>query len=703
MPLTHLSWADNLRQILGLLALSAVAVVWLQATRRLRHGDTLDRLLDGFLILAWIAVMAFWGLASAGAFRLGPVVLLLSLAAAVVMLVSSPWASGDVDHTTRTRQTPRRSRLLLGAIGCPWAIIVSARLLKGLVAPPMGWDTLTYHLSRAAIWVQSGGLTLPAFPDAWSYYTWFPVGSDILLAWVLLATHNDLLVGVYGMFIWFLVLLTVRRLATLAGAQPELAWFAGLALATLPCVLSFATSGYADNPLLLFSLLAATHAIDFLRRGRPAAAGFGAAAAGLAAAVKISGILIAVAVLATLFAGIAKRRQPRRALLGVAIVLLATLPTIGYARAWAVRGSPVYPLKTPFVESMPFHQGFDLLHSGQILREHAEHPRGISSVVALFWTGGRANGHLNLGLGGLLLVLLACAGIFRGLTRAGQRDMVFVGLGLTLSTVPLLTGQGVAALRTVWLGVIGRLLIPGWAAAIVCAALLPPLIALPGLATAAVLNLVHSQPLGFSPTLSAASLTSLALLVVATLCIPGARALQQRVDSRLLAVLPILLPVLILVPGISSIRDAARLDAWRETGQGGTAFDAHALNPVFPALVPILEHLDDGKPKRLAVAAGWDGVGHNQFLYPLFGRRLEHQLLYVAVNKSGNDVDLLPEERRQRADESAWLARLESSDADFLVGLWPRPFEWDWVEAHPERFDILDLDPHGFFLLARVR
>jgi hypothetical protein len=60
---------------------------------------------------------------------------------------------------------------------------------------------------------------------------------------------------------------------------------AGVSLASLPSILCFMTTAYADNPAVLFQLLAVTHALDYHRSGRPAAALYAAAATGLGAAV----------------------------------------------------------------------------------------------------------------------------------------------------------------------------------------------------------------------------------------------------------------------------------------------------------------------------------------------------------------------------------------------------------------------------------
>jgi len=102
---------------------------------------------------------------------------------------------------------------------------------------------------------------------------------------------------------------------------------------------------------------------------------------------------------------------------------------------------------------------------------------------------------------------------------------------------------------------------------------------------------------------------------------------------------------------------------------------------------PLWEALEDGAAHRVAVAAGWDGTGHNWGLYPLLGDGLRHDVVYVPPTKSGRIIDyrrrdlLAPE-----LDEGVWLKRLRAMRVDRVAILLPFPPEAEWVAGRPDTF-----------------
>jgi hypothetical protein len=162
------------------------------------------------LIAVWLLVASFYALAAFGLFRLYVALpawglacgWLLSQRSLRVTLV----AAAQADRTTlreclcALRQSPWRWVFYLAGA------LVAARLIRGLATPPLAWDALTYHLVKAARWVQTGGFAPEAAPDAWGFYEYFSPTGDILWGWAMLPVRGDALLAVAGVLVWGAIL-----------------------------------------------------------------------------------------------------------------------------------------------------------------------------------------------------------------------------------------------------------------------------------------------------------------------------------------------------------------------------------------------------------------------------------------------------------------------------------------------------------------
>jgi hypothetical protein len=113
---------------------------------------------------------------------------------------------------------------------------------------------------------------------------------------------------------------------------------------------------------------------------------------------------------------------------------------------------------------------------------------------------------------------------------------------------------------------------------------------------------------------------------------------------------------------------------------------------------PVWQALDVSRPLVIAVAAGWDGVGHNWFRYPLLGSRLQNRLCYVPVSSDCSVRDYRVLEAKERPDTSVvtWLHGLAASEANCVVLLPPRPVAEDsWVRQLPAVFTELSRGTDG--------
>jgi hypothetical protein len=127
------------------------------------------------------------------------------------------------------------------------------------------------------------------------------------------------------------------------------------------------------------------------------------------------------------------------------------------------------------------------------------------------------------------------------------------------------------------------------------------------------------------------------------------------------------------------------------------AYQMHTLEKSYASSFPIWKALDDGPPHRIALAAGWDGIGHNLFRYPLVGSHLQNRVFYVPVSHDGEVFDYMDgDEADARGELGVWLERLVARDVDVLVTLHPSTVEDRWAMAHPDLFEQLAASTEGW-------
>lgn len=97
------------------------------------------------------------------------------------------------------------------------AFLAFVRLVRGLVAPPLVTDALTYHLLRAGRWASTGGWAAERGPDVWGYYEFHPVAGDALWAWAMLPFSSDAVVGLASALTWLALGLSTYAAARALG------------------------------------------------------------------------------------------------------------------------------------------------------------------------------------------------------------------------------------------------------------------------------------------------------------------------------------------------------------------------------------------------------------------------------------------------------------------------------------------------------
>jgi hypothetical protein len=305
-----------------------------------------------------------------------------------------------------------------------------------------------------------------------------------------------------------------------------------------------------------------------------------------------------------------------------------------------------------------------------------------------------AGEYLGFGPGSLIALPLALAGAWRlasGRPRRPLPALLLLGVGAAL--IAGVMSPEMRGVRAIWMN-LGRYVTPGLAGLLALAAL--PRFRGADLVRAAVV--IAALPFAFPRELRGSELAAMAR-VAATLAALAALAwLLRRVLSRrlrptvggLAALAAFLLPALALLVSARAARRHAVYAA--AAARDAPPADPHPLFPPFVA-PNVWRALDQPRGLRLAVTAGWDGVGHNWYRYPLFGARLQNTLLYLPVTRSGAVLDYrLGSRIAAEADAIAWLERLLAARVDAVVALAPPAPELHWLRNGAPVFEPLAAD-----------
>jgi hypothetical protein len=688
----------DLEAFLGSLAACALLASCLAASYRAADrllGDAAPSVRWGATaVLAHAALSAlFWLLAPLGAFR---------IEVALPAWVALAWAAararaGEPSLLARLREdvlharAVHRERLSPGTrvLAALAALLFAPRILRSLVAPPMAWDALTYHLLKAGRWVQAGGHAPEAAPDAWGFYEYFPPLGDVAWAWAMLPTHDDSWLGAAFALQWLSVLLAGYVAARAFGASEDRAALGALVVGLVPGVFEFVTSAYVENQCVALFLLGVAFLTRSSRQRSAGDAVLASAALGALAGTKSNYAPVLVLGLALVALVLVRAEAPPRrritALLACALVASIALPC--YVRAWIEKGSPFYPIPLAVGGRtlLAGNEELALSNSGELARD----PLSLSPAGALRLAidpTAELRGHLGLGPAAPVLLVLGVLGAATLLRRPGLR----LPLGFMLPTTSLLVatmlGDEYRGLWGLTPGLLGRYLAPSLAAFVVLATLRTERASRALLVLSAGIQLLLAVPRGGWSRLDLRA-TAEVLLVLALPALLALAAFRLgRARPRLAATLAALLISVASVPQ-ARLRRFHRHRFYESASVPHRTGDVHPLDPRFASSWPIWRHFDGAEPRRLAVTAGWANGVWNWYRYPLLGAELQNEVLYVPVTAGGEVIDYrLMKAVLARADFDAWLRRLLTAGIDHVVALAPETIEGRWMRKHPELF-----------------
>jgi hypothetical protein len=740
--------ADVLGALLTLAALGLLgAGGYLLALRLLgrdrARSDTLE------LAVAWLLASTGLGtgigllLGACGELRLGPALALALLACGALL---APLLKSRGGQRSGDRQGPapgsygswhelaepalHLGRRLAARLRQHWVLsllafhAIGSEAVRGLLRPPLSWDSLMYHLLLAATWLQRHDLApvFAAYPL--NYYGYSPANGAVWLWWWMAPSHSELYANLAFLPQWALLGLATGAVARRLGARTSWPLAAVLAAMT-PTVVRFAATQYVDIFTAACLLAACCFGLSWLRpasralpgmpHAHPGRVGGGtgggtgggswgdatlaAIGLGLAAGAKVLGLLyagaLAAALLALAIGGWRSRGSWRRrgAQTAAALVLAAALGGFFYLRN-AARGVDPLALEC---EGLPHRQPASGLPALPRPNSVAALPRQMLAegrlARALLGTVDEPRSpFVDLGLGPQALLVLLGVPALAALPRERWREAALVGSQALAeiaiwATVPYAASGHVFANVRYLLPAVGLAFAGGIAAAESRRADARLLAGIAVALAAQDLLQLHTQMSdGVRLAVAAADLAAVALALS-----PRLRGwLGGWLHGRRAAV-PAALAVAALlaaVPWLARFRAADRTRAFMQE------YTAHGINVGLYA--PGWDWLErHGGSGTAAVVNSPDTF----FIYPAMGARLERRSLYVNVNAANLDEAAaypLCQPRVQPA-AAAWIANLRQAGVRWLdlTRTPPYPFgmERDWAHAHPEIFVQRFADP----------
>jgi hypothetical protein len=648
----------------------ALAILAVAVAARIRAQAPANVLLRGVaaaVVGAWLLTVAFYVLIALHAFRLWVALLVFTAAAGTVWRAGQgrlPWRLVLRWWSTRPW---RRSWFPIGAA------VVGILAARALFVPPVSWDTLTYHLVKAALWVQSGGPIALRAPGGGGLYVHVPANVDLLWAWAMLPFHSDFLVGVADVATLLLFSAAVYTLGRELGARPRLAALGAAFVAAMPSVLMASGSNYVDNMVAFYLTAATTFALRHLRRGEAPWAVLAAMAAGLAAGSKLT----AVSLLAVFLAAIVLRTwrgDGRTAALRVgtlALVLALSTGAPGYLRAWLETGHPFSPYSVRVA-------GIVLGDSPDADWYNQRKPPVEPYTLAAEWPALCSMFHdpfsNTLGPFAALPLLILPASL-AWLWRRHRGQALLVGM-LIAAAVQTYVSPQYAVVRLGWARMGGRYFLHPIALAVALA-----LAAFPGGPLATVLVVAAVLSVWFHGALYWTGLElTLVGCYLAVLAVAAWLAGRFSGRARILASAALALVCL----GLGQ--------AGRQLFRYDLAANATVMHEAMRFPTDVLTTLDGPTARTVAFTSGPHQQADNWFVYPFLGSHLQNTPVYVPISRSGRLVPHPDPAYLTDTDVDACLTRLQAQRVDAVVSFSPAGPELAWMEARPAAFIRLSGD-----------
>ena len=196
----------------------------------------------------------------------------------------------DIGPVKRWIHDGLSSRWAALIIICGFVVLLS--LVRALLMPPLSWDSLTYHLTIAAMWIKKG--TLFCFQAPYQMQNaYFPVNGELFAAWLLLPFHTDLLINTMNFPITLLGGVACYAIARELGLNRGEAGFVPALICFASVIYTQITTQYVDNATFAFCIASVLFTLRYLSRGHLCDGFLAVTSAGILIGIKYSIIPVA--------------------------------------------------------------------------------------------------------------------------------------------------------------------------------------------------------------------------------------------------------------------------------------------------------------------------------------------------------------------------------------------------------------------------
>lgn len=254
-----------------------------------------------------------------------------ALVAALVVVVwrragsPAPIDGTDLRGVVHASRNGAREHPAVAAAVVLAAVALAVQLFLGIAVAQTNWDVLSYHLSRAAYWLQYDSVT--QFPGGSARQLGYPPNAELLQAWTMELSRGDRFVSVVQWLSGIGMALACFVAARALGFGRSGAVLAGALLIAMPIPILQTTTAQNDVAVSFFLLAAVAFALRGLRgaghHGDLVVAG---AALGLAVGTKNTAVMALPGLALALAIVVHRLKPPRRTLaLGAAAAIAGVL------------------------------------------------------------------------------------------------------------------------------------------------------------------------------------------------------------------------------------------------------------------------------------------------------------------------------------------------------------------------------------------
>jgi hypothetical protein len=261
------------------------------------------------------------------------------LAAEAVVAAGTVALAWRLSWRPRRPELPARRAVLAAArsggvvtvLGAIVGVALAIQLFQALAVVSNGWDPNSYHLSRAAYWIQNHSVT--QFSGGSVRQLAFPPDAEILQGWTMLMAGADTFANLVQ---WLALLGTgaaIYLTSRVLGFARQGSTFAALLFMAMPIPIMEATTSQNDNVVTLFPIAVVAFGVRGLRDRHRGEIAIAALALGLAIGTKNTALLTMPAMAIMLATVVYQHGPPRRLILqtlGMAVAGVLALGTYNY-------------------------------------------------------------------------------------------------------------------------------------------------------------------------------------------------------------------------------------------------------------------------------------------------------------------------------------------------------------------------------------